>query len=222
MRLAEGLIPRPRRAPCGCRLPSCVHGSTSPCDGEGIAGHAGAALLAELADRLGLSRALSWRAGRGQTARHHHDAGRVLRDLAVLVADGGDCLSDLGALHNHPELFGEVASTATAWRVIEQVASDEFGVARLRTGGATHGFVDHLRDRGVRFSVSLPADERVRAVVLAVPPGAWILHQSPARTSRSGGLSSHLVEPAIGLGKQRSSVELGEDLARVEQPVTRG
>jgi Transposase DDE domain group 1 len=109
------------------------------CDGEGIAGHAGAALLAELADRLGLSRALSWRAGRGQTARHHHDAGRVLRDLAVLLADGGDCLSDLSVLRNQPELFGEVASTATAWRVIEQVASDEFGVARLRAARGQAG-----------------------------------------------------------------------------------
>lgn len=35
------------------------------CDGTGVVGHAGAALLAELADRLGLTAALSWRAGRG-------------------------------------------------------------------------------------------------------------------------------------------------------------
>ena len=45
--------------------------------------------------------------------------------------------------------------------------------------------------------------------------------QHPASKARSGGLSSHLVEPAIGLGKQRSCVELDEDLARVEQPVAR-
>jgi hypothetical protein len=50
------------------------------CDGDGIAGHAGAALLMELADRLGLTRALGWRAGRTQTSRHRHDAGSVLRD----------------------------------------------------------------------------------------------------------------------------------------------
>jgi hypothetical protein len=56
----------------------------------------------------------------------------VLRDLAVLLADGGDCLSDLGVLRNQPELFGQVASTATAWRVIEQVACGELGVAGLR------------------------------------------------------------------------------------------
>ena len=58
------------------------------CDGDGIAGHAGAALLMEVADRLGLTRALGWRAGRTQTSRHRHDAGSVLRDLAMLLADG--------------------------------------------------------------------------------------------------------------------------------------
>jgi hypothetical protein len=46
------------------------------CDGTGVVGHAGAALLVELADRLGLTAALSWRAGRGQTPRHRHDAAR--------------------------------------------------------------------------------------------------------------------------------------------------
>jgi hypothetical protein len=30
-------------------------------DGSGVVGHAGAALLGELADRLGLTRALGWR-----------------------------------------------------------------------------------------------------------------------------------------------------------------
>ena len=251
------------------------------CDGDGIAGHAGAALLGELADRLGLTAALGWRAGRTQTSRHRHGAGAVLRDLAVLLADGGDCLSDLAVLRGQPELFGPVASTPTAWRMIEQVACDPDGLAGLRagraharaaawragahadgllvvdvdgtlvdahsdkqgaagtykggfgfyplvayldrgdgsgealagilrpgnagsntaadhielvdlalaqlpraartqplllradTGGATHALVDHLRERGVRFSISLPADERVRAAVLAVPANAW-------------------------------------------------
>jgi hypothetical protein len=50
------------------------------CDGDGIAGHAGAALLGELAGRLGLTAALGWRAGRSQTPRHRHQAGGVLRD----------------------------------------------------------------------------------------------------------------------------------------------
>jgi hypothetical protein len=76
------------------------------CDGDGVVSHAGATLLAELAERLELNHALGWRAGHGQTRRHHHQAAAVLRDLAVMLADGGDCLSDLAVLRDQPELFG--------------------------------------------------------------------------------------------------------------------
>jgi len=102
-------------------------------DGTGVVGHAGAALLGELADRVGLTRALGWRVPGGR--RRHPDAA-VLRDLAVVLADGGDCLSDLAVLCDQPELFGPVASTPTAWRVIERVATDPDGLARLRAARA--------------------------------------------------------------------------------------
>ena len=88
-------------------------------DGTGVIGHAGAALLGELADRVGLTRALGWCQPSGR--RCHPDAA-VLRDLAVVLADGGDYLSDLAALRDQPELFGPVASTPTAWRVIQRLA----------------------------------------------------------------------------------------------------
>jgi hypothetical protein len=102
-------------------------------DGTGVVGHAGVALLRELADRLGLTRALGWRVpGR----RRRHPAAAVLRDLAVMLADGGDCLSDLAALRDQPELFGPVASTPTAWRVVERLAQDPDGLARLRAARA--------------------------------------------------------------------------------------
>jgi hypothetical protein len=77
-------------------------------DGSGVVGHAGAALLGELADRVRLTSALGWRAPGGR--RRHPDA-VVLRDLAVMLADGGDCLSDLAVLRDQPELFGAVAWT---------------------------------------------------------------------------------------------------------------
>jgi hypothetical protein len=102
-------------------------------DGTGVVGHAGAALLRELADRLGLTGALGWR--QAGSRRRHLDA-VVLRDLAVMLADGGDCLSDLAALRDQPELFGQVASTPTAWRVLEGVAQDPEGLARLRAARA--------------------------------------------------------------------------------------
>jgi Transposase DDE domain group 1 len=102
-------------------------------DGVGVVGHAGAALLRELADRLELTGALGWRHPQGR--RRHPDAA-VLRDLAVMLADGGDCLSDLAALRDQPALFGPVASTPTAWRVLERTASDPDGLARLRAARA--------------------------------------------------------------------------------------
>jgi hypothetical protein len=56
---------------------------------------------------------------------------------------------------------------------LPSAARDQPILVRADTGGATHALVDHLRARGVRFSVSLPADERVRAAVLAVAADAW-------------------------------------------------
>jgi hypothetical protein len=87
-------------------------------DGAGVVGHAGAALLRELADRLGLTKALGWHLAGG---RHRHLDAAVLRDLAVMLADGGDCLSDLAALRDQPELFGPVprrrppGGSSSAW-----------------------------------------------------------------------------------------------------------
>jgi hypothetical protein len=96
--------------------------------------HVGAALLAELADRLGLTGALSDQLAGLRSRRAGHDPGRVLRDLAVTLADGGDCLADLRGLRDQRLLFGPVASDATAWRVIDQIAGsqllDALGVAR--------------------------------------------------------------------------------------------
>jgi hypothetical protein len=71
-----------------------------------------------------------------QGARRRHPDAAVLRDLAVLLADGGDCLSDLAVLRDQPELFGPVASTPTAWRVVERLAQDPDGLAGLRLARA--------------------------------------------------------------------------------------
>jgi hypothetical protein len=112
---------------------NCASSFEVTTDGVGVVGHAGAALLRELADRLGLTTALDWHQAAGR--RRHRDAA-VLRDLAVLLADGGDCLSDLAVLRDQPALFGPVASTPTAWRVIERAGQDPDGLARLRAARA--------------------------------------------------------------------------------------
>src|SRR5665811_1701615 len=66
-------------------------------DGNGLVGHAGSVLVAGVADRVGLTRALSAAMAPSRERRSAHDPGVVLRDLAVMLADGGDCLADLAA-----------------------------------------------------------------------------------------------------------------------------
>jgi hypothetical protein len=105
-------------------------------DGAGLVSHAGSALLAQVADKSGLTRALSAELGGLQCRSGSHDRGRVIRDLAVMLADGGDCLADLRAVRDQAVLFGEVASGSTAFRVIDQIASDPHGLEWLRAAHA--------------------------------------------------------------------------------------
>jgi len=98
--------------------------------------HAGSALLAQVADRLALTKALSLRLAGIKQRRRGHDPGRVIRDLAVMLADGGECVSDLGAVRDQQALFGPVASDSTAFRVIDRIASEPGLVAVLRAAHA--------------------------------------------------------------------------------------
>ena len=94
-------------------------------DGKNLVSHAGAALLAELADRAGLTEAMSAAMAECGINWHTHDPGVVLTHLAVAIADGADCLADIAALKEQEELFGPVASVATAWRAVHATASVE-------------------------------------------------------------------------------------------------
>ena len=90
-------------------------------DGEGLVSHAGAALLVELADRAGLTEALSQALGETRERRSAHDPGRVLRDVAVMLADGGDCVTDIEAYCGQERLFGPRASETTTHRVLKSI-----------------------------------------------------------------------------------------------------
>ena len=94
-------------------------------DGQGLVSHAGAGLLSELADRSGLTLGLSQAMAGCGIRWHTHDPGVVLSHLAVAIADGADCLSDMAVLREQTELFGPVASRPTAWRAVQAVASVE-------------------------------------------------------------------------------------------------
>src|SRR3954447_7467820 len=103
-------------------------------DGTGLSSRAGAALLPLAAERLGLTDALAWALAETRERRSAHDRGRVFCDLAVMLADGGRCVSDLIALGAQPALFGDVASVSTARRVLLSVGAGELD--RLRTARA--------------------------------------------------------------------------------------
>ncbi len=90
-------------------------------DGEGLVGQAGSRLLAELAERSGLEAELSRALAPLAKRVRHHAPVPVLVDLAVILAAGGECISDLAVLPQQPELFGEVASTPAAWPVLDSI-----------------------------------------------------------------------------------------------------
>src|SRR5436309_2741254 len=92
-------------------------------DGAGLVSRAGTGLLAQVADKLGLTRALSLRLAVLKQRRRGHDPGCVIRDLAVMLADGGECVADLAVTREQESLFGQVASDSTAFRVLDRVAS---------------------------------------------------------------------------------------------------
>jgi hypothetical protein len=105
-------------------------------DGAGLVSHAGTALVARVADKLGLTKALSLRLAMIKQRRRGHDPGRVIRDLAVMLADGGECVSDLGAVRDQQALFGPVASDSMAFRVVDRVAAEPALMEALRVAHA--------------------------------------------------------------------------------------
>jgi hypothetical protein len=61
----------------------------------------------------------------------------VIRDLAVMLADGGECVADLGAVRDRQALFGPVASDSTAFRVIDRIAAAPQLLDALRAAHAS-------------------------------------------------------------------------------------
>jgi Transposase DDE domain group 1 len=99
-------------------------------DGTGLCSRAGTALLALVADRVGLTAGLCDALEGTRERRGGHEPGRVFCDLAVMLADGGRCVSDLGALAGQSLLFGDVASVSTARRVMLAVGEAELAGIR--------------------------------------------------------------------------------------------
>ena len=146
------------------------------CDGRGVVAHAGARLLADLAEATGLQAGFSQALAPSRQREGGHDPGRVSVDVAVMLADGGETISDLAVLRDQPELFGQVASPATTWRVLGGI--DAGALSRLRCARAQArelAWAQHADTRGA-FPRSRAAGRVISGLVLDIDASIVICH----------------------------------------------
>jgi hypothetical protein len=136
-------------------------------DGRGtsVLPNAGAVLLTRTAEVVGLGAALSEAVEPWRRPLARHDPGKVLLDLAVSLAVGGDCLADLAQLRAAPEVFGPVASDPTASRLIDTLATDApaalAAIATARAAARERAWAlagDHAPDHGSGAAAPLVID----------------------------------------------------------------
>ena len=87
-------------------------------------GQAGGVLLTRTVTATGLDRLLSASLSRWRKPLAVHDPGKIITDLALSLALGGDCLADLALLRAEPGVYGRVASDPTVSRAITALAAE--------------------------------------------------------------------------------------------------
>ena len=92
--------------------------------GAGVLSQAGGLLLTETVRVSGLGSGLGTALGRWKPGRAVHDPAKIVLDLAVTLALGGDCLADIALLRAEPGVFGLVASDPTVSRTVDVLAAD--------------------------------------------------------------------------------------------------
>ena len=92
--------------------------------GSGVVSQAGAVLLLDTIAAAGLDRTLSAALEPWRKPTAVHDPAKVLLDVAVSLAVGGDCLADIAVLRGAPAIFGRVASDPTVSRLITTLAAE--------------------------------------------------------------------------------------------------
>jgi hypothetical protein len=124
-----------------------------------VVAHAGAVLLAGTAGKVGLDRQLSaalrpWM----RPLAIHTIPGKVLLDLAISVAIGGDCLADIAQVRSEAAVFGLVASDPTVSRLIDTLASDApRALSAINTARAV------VRARAWKLAGSTAPDHKIAA-----------------------------------------------------------
>ena len=92
--------------------------------GGSAVGQAGGVLLTGAVRASGLDVALSAALAPWRPQFATHDPAKVLLDLALTLALGGDTCSDLATVRAEPAVFGQVASDPTLSRTLTRLAGD--------------------------------------------------------------------------------------------------
>ncbi|HEY0688060.1 MAG TPA: IS1380 family transposase [Kribbella sp.] len=97
---------------------------TADTGGSMVVSQAGGLVLTETIRTVGLDHELSKMLACWQLPLAIHDPGKVIADLAVTLALGGDCLADIALVRAEPAVYGLVASDPTVSRTITRLAQD--------------------------------------------------------------------------------------------------
>ena len=158
---------------------------------ESLISSGGGSLLARTAEVSGLDRALSQALAPWRAARARHDPGKIVLDLAVGIALGGDCLADLPVVRCQPDLFGAVASDPTVSRLVATLAEDAPG----STGGAARG-----PRAGSRTGVGARSAGARTTAPVVIDMDATLVAAHSEKEGATADLEAHLrVSPAAGL-----------------------
>jgi hypothetical protein len=93
--------------------------------GRGVAAHVGLHALGSLADQLELGATLSSRIECHGQRLPLHDRGKVLTQMALVLAGGGESCADIEHLRVQANLFGSVPSDTTVFRTLHEFSAPE-------------------------------------------------------------------------------------------------
>lgn len=166
-------------------------------DGTGVVSHAGTVLLAELADRIGLTAALSEATDGLRERRAGHDPGRVLVDVAVAIADGAVSISDVQTLADQQGLHGpagSVASTPTIWRVLAGIDADMLAeIRQARACARDRAWLVRGELTGAELPGSRAAGKVIKDIVIDIDATLVTAHSDKegAKGNFKGGFGYH-------------------------------
>jgi hypothetical protein len=156
--------------------------------------HAGTALLRELAERAGLRAEYAAAVDGLRRRGGGHDPGQVLVDLVVMLANGGEAIADIAALAHQPDLYGPVASAATAWRVLAGIDAGRLGDLRLaRAGARERAWLARAEQTGRMLPPARAAGRDLDYVVLDIDATLIEVHSEKEQASPhfKGGFGMH-------------------------------